>query len=102
MRDLCAGIGALEEPASGTTAAALALYLAGNGALAEAELVIEQGIEMRRPSRIDVAIEAADTATVRGRSCGTGAGGRVQPISITASRSSRRNLMGSHPLRASR
>jgi PhzF family phenazine biosynthesis protein len=33
VRDPCAALGALEEPASGTTVAALALYLAGRGAL---------------------------------------------------------------------
>jgi trans-2,3-dihydro-3-hydroxyanthranilate isomerase len=66
VRDLCAAIGALEEPASGTTAAALALYLADTGQLAGSELIVEQGIEMGRPSRIEVAVDAADTATVRG------------------------------------
>ena len=67
MRDLCAAIGALEEPASGTTAAALALYLAEHGQLSGPELVIEQGVEMGRPSRIEVTVDAPDTATVRGR-----------------------------------
>jgi predicted PhzF superfamily epimerase YddE/YHI9 len=66
VRDLCAGIGALEEPASGTTSAALALYLARHGLLAGSELVVEQGIEMGRSSRIDVDLEAPDIATVRG------------------------------------
>jgi hypothetical protein len=61
-----AAIGALEEPASGTTAAALALYLAAHGQLDEPNLVIEQGVEMGRPSRIDVTVDAPDTATVRG------------------------------------
>ena len=66
VRDLCAAIGALEEPASGTTAAALALYLAANGQLTGNELVVEQGIEMGRPSLIDVTVDPPDTATVRG------------------------------------
>jgi trans-2,3-dihydro-3-hydroxyanthranilate isomerase len=66
MRELCAAIGALEEPASGTTAAALALYLRANDHLDVPELVIEQGVEMGHPSRIDVTVDAPDTATVRG------------------------------------
>lgn len=57
----------LEEPASGTTtAAALPLYLAANGKLAGSNLVSEQGLEMGRPSRIDITVEAADIATIRG------------------------------------
>jgi trans-2,3-dihydro-3-hydroxyanthranilate isomerase len=66
VRDLCAAIGALEEPASGTTSAALALYLARNDALAQPDLVVEQGIEMGRPSRLDVCVETLDKATIRG------------------------------------
>ena len=66
VRDLCAAIGALEEPATGTTAGALALYLAAH-AEASGELVVEQGIEMGRPSRIDVAILGRQEAVVSGR-----------------------------------
>jgi len=58
MRDFCAPIGALEEPASGTTSAALADYLARHMALSEAaRVIIEQGAEMGRPSRIEVHVE---------------------------------------------
>jgi PhzF family phenazine biosynthesis protein len=67
VRDLCAGIGAVEEPASGTTSAALAFYLADHDLLTRPEVVIEQGIEMARPSRIEVLVEAADRVVVRGR-----------------------------------
>jgi PhzF family phenazine biosynthesis protein len=67
VRDLCAGIGALEEPASGTTSAALALYLTATGWMTTEMLVVEQGIEMRRPSRIDVTVLSPNIATVRGR-----------------------------------
>jgi trans-2,3-dihydro-3-hydroxyanthranilate isomerase len=66
MRDLCARIGALEEPASGTTAGALALYLAELGQLDGPELTIEQGVEMGRPSRIDVLVAASNAVVVRG------------------------------------
>jgi len=65
-RDLCAAIGAIEEPASGTTSGALALYLAHHGQLADSELVIEQGVEMERPSRIELAVTPPDLVTVRG------------------------------------
>jgi PhzF family phenazine biosynthesis protein len=67
MRDLCAGIGALEEPASGTTAGALALYLAEHDQVRGAKLAVDQGIEMGRPSRIEVVITAPDAITVRGQ-----------------------------------
>jgi len=67
LRDLCASIGALEEPASGTTSGALALYLRAHGWLTADALVVEQGIEMGRPSRIDVTLATADTVIVRGR-----------------------------------
>jgi trans-2,3-dihydro-3-hydroxyanthranilate isomerase len=66
IRDLCARIGALEEPASGTTAGALALYLDELGQLDSRELTIEQGVEMGRPSRIDVFVAAPDAVIVRG------------------------------------
>ncbi len=58
MRDFCAPIGALEEPASGTTSAALADYLTRHAAVSKpASLTVEQGVEMGRPSRIEVHVE---------------------------------------------
>jgi PhzF family phenazine biosynthesis protein len=66
VRDLCAGIGALEEPASGTTAGALALYLARHDQLDRPKLDIEQGVEMGRPSRLEVIVTAHDAVTIRG------------------------------------
>src|SRR5262249_2678467 len=66
-RDLCAAIGAIEEPASGTTSGALALYLAQHDQLADSELVLEQGVEMGRPSRIELAVTPPDLVTVRGQ-----------------------------------
>jgi trans-2,3-dihydro-3-hydroxyanthranilate isomerase len=63
MRDLCAPIGALEEPASGTTSAALASYLTRHAAIPEpASVIIEQGGEMGRPSRMEVKVQ-----TLRGQ-----------------------------------
>jgi PhzF family phenazine biosynthesis protein len=66
VRDLCARIGATEEPASGTTSAALALYLTQHRQLEGRELTIEQGVEMGRPSRIEVVVTAPDAVTIRG------------------------------------
>ena len=65
MRDLCAPIGALEEPASGTTSAALAAYLTWHAAASrDAPITIEQGVEMGRPSQIDVRIQTRRGQTV--------------------------------------
>jgi len=54
MRDLCARIGAVEEPASGTTCATLAFCLADRGWLdpTRPQLEIVMGVEMGRPSRL--------------------------------------------------
>jgi PhzF family phenazine biosynthesis protein len=58
MRDLCAPIGALEEPASGTTAAALGLYQRRHHRIGTVErMIVEQGLEMGRPSKIEVVLE---------------------------------------------
>ena len=59
MRDLCAGIGATEEPASGTTAATLAFVLANAGLLTSSRprLQVDMGMEMGRPSRLMVDLD---------------------------------------------
>jgi trans-2,3-dihydro-3-hydroxyanthranilate isomerase len=69
MRDLCAAIGATEEPASGTTSAALAFALADAGLLtgARARLRVDMGIEMGRPSRLSVDMDFADGRPVLAR-----------------------------------
>jgi trans-2,3-dihydro-3-hydroxyanthranilate isomerase len=75
MRDLCAPIGALEESASGTTSAALACYLTRRAAVAE--VTVEQGVEMGRPSRIEVQVEEQPgglVATVWGSAVKTASG----------------------------
>jgi trans-2,3-dihydro-3-hydroxyanthranilate isomerase len=61
MRDLCAGIGAVEEPASGTTSGALALALQWIGAVPDsATIAVTMGVEMGRPSRLGVRLESGD------------------------------------------
>jgi len=55
MRDLTTAIGATEEPASGTSSAALAEYSRVHNLFGQRRSVsIEQGVEMGRPSLIDV------------------------------------------------
>lgn len=58
MRDFCSGIGADEEPASGTTSGALTCYLFRHGFVpvdvsGEVRVHVEQGVEMGRPSQIE-------------------------------------------------
>lgn len=59
MRDLCAGIGATEEPASGTTTGTLAFALADAGVLTpqRPRVRMHMGIEMGRPSRLSVDLD---------------------------------------------
>jgi len=59
MRDLCAAIGAVEEPASGTTSGALALALANANVLTpqRPRLVVTMGVEMGRPSLLFVHVD---------------------------------------------
>src|SRR5262249_13192444 len=65
VRDLCARIGDLEEPASGTTAAALTAYLANH--MGRRRLQVHQGIEMGRPSLIETVVLEGGTIAIRGR-----------------------------------
>jgi trans-2,3-dihydro-3-hydroxyanthranilate isomerase len=79
MRDLTAPIGDIEEPASGTTASALAMYAVRHD-LADAgvNIEIEQGLDMGRPSRIDVTVDAlTGVARVRGEAIRTATGAFV-------------------------
>jgi trans-2,3-dihydro-3-hydroxyanthranilate isomerase len=65
------GLGVPEDPATGSAAGALGCYLVRNGKLAvsggRAEVVIEQGIEIGRPSIIyvDVAVTDGEISQVR-------------------------------------
>ena len=63
-RAFCTGAGVPEDPATGSAAGPLGIYLALHQALPEGsrEFVIEQGSEMGRPSRIVVEVEGADGA----------------------------------------
>ncbi len=67
--------GIREDPATGSAAGACGAYLAANGKLPAASFVIEQGIEMKHASRIEVTVEAEGKAakTVK-------VGGPVTPL----------------------
>lgn len=67
--------GIKEDPATGSAAGACGSYLAANGALPAPSFVIEQGIEMKHASRIEVSVDAEGKVpkTVR-------VGGRVTPL----------------------
>jgi trans-2,3-dihydro-3-hydroxyanthranilate isomerase len=65
LRDLCAPIGDLEEPASGTTAAAVADFLARHRGWRE--LAVRQGVAMGRPSLLRTHTRAHGAVHVIGR-----------------------------------
>ncbi len=76
MRDFCPAIGADEEPASGTTGCAVACYLARHGVLSsdargKLDVQVVQGVEMGRPSRLEIRVHLSDGVVrrvhVRGR-----------------------------------
>jgi trans-2,3-dihydro-3-hydroxyanthranilate isomerase len=50
--------GIREDPATGSAAGACGVFLAANGRLPAPSFVIEQGIEMKHASRIEVSVEA--------------------------------------------
>lgn len=68
------GVGISEDPATGTAAGPLAAHLVSQGILpAGKSLVIEQGYEMKRPSRIEVSVNG-DEVKVGGRCITVGEG----------------------------
>jgi PhzF family phenazine biosynthesis protein len=64
LRDLCAPIGDLEEPASGTTSAAVADFFARHRDVLE--LVVRQGEDMGRPSVLRTRVMAPSSVEVAG------------------------------------
>jgi trans-2,3-dihydro-3-hydroxyanthranilate isomerase len=73
------GSGVPEDPATGSAAVALGVYLVDRGLLpsdGEAAFTIYQGAEMHRPSRLEVEVRARSGAAVT-----TSVGGRVVPVS---------------------
>lgn len=73
------GVGVPEDPATGSAAVALAVYLVDRGVLpgeGESVFTVDQGAEMGRPSELEVEVTAAQGAAVR-----TSVGGRVIAVS---------------------
>ncbi|MFM8394953.1 MAG: PhzF family phenazine biosynthesis protein [Acidobacteriota bacterium] len=66
VRVLCPGLGITEDPATGSAAAALGGYLASRHSLATGSLrwTIEQGIEMGRPSSLEIAVDKLEGSIV--------------------------------------
>lgn len=71
------GVGVVEDPATGSAALGLGVYLAASGLLADGthDYVVEQGYEMGRPSTLTCRVEVQDGAAVR-----TTVSGSVVPI----------------------
>ena len=63
------GLGVPEDPATGSASGALGAYLVHYGIVSPrddvARVVVEQGLEIGRPSRIDVRVETAPDGSVR-------------------------------------
>lgn len=66
-------VGIAEDPATGSAAGPLACFLRARGALREQSLIVNQGIEMHRPSRIEVVLDH-DRVRVFGRAVLAGEG----------------------------
>jgi trans-2,3-dihydro-3-hydroxyanthranilate isomerase len=77
LRMFAPGVGVAEDPATGSAAVALAVFLTGRGQLAEGQtgFVVDQGRELGRPSELGVLVDVAAGATVR-----TSVYGAVAPV----------------------
>lgn len=78
VRVFAPGLGVPEDPATGSAAVALAVFLRARGALpaeGSSAFLVEQGIELGRPSRLDVRVRARG-----GRVVETTVGGGVVPV----------------------
>jgi trans-2,3-dihydro-3-hydroxyanthranilate isomerase len=71
------GVGVLEDPATGSAALGLGVYLAASGLLQDGrhDYVVEQGHEMGRPSTLTCSVDVQDGVAVR-----TTVSGSVVPI----------------------
>ena len=74
-RAFCPGAGVPEDPATGSAAGPLGIYLALHGALpgGAPRFFIDQGIEMGRPSEIEVTVERGSGRRARPASASPGA-----------------------------
>jgi trans-2,3-dihydro-3-hydroxyanthranilate isomerase len=75
-RVFAGGVGVLEDPATGSAALGLGVYLAQSGLLPEGgDYVVSQGAELGRPSTLYCAVTVQDGEVVR-----TSVSGRVAPV----------------------
>jgi len=68
VRVLCPGVGVQEDPATGSAALGLGVWLVGSGLLPGdglSKYAIRQGVEMHRPSQIDCTVIAEAGAAVK-------------------------------------
>jgi trans-2,3-dihydro-3-hydroxyanthranilate isomerase len=65
-RVFCPEVGVVEDPATGSAGVALAVFLAGRGVLPDGwtTLAVEQGVQIGRPSRLEVLVRADGGAAV--------------------------------------
>jgi trans-2,3-dihydro-3-hydroxyanthranilate isomerase len=75
-RVFAGGVGVLEDPATGSAALGLGVYLAGSGLLSRGgDYVVRQGREMGRPSTLPCSVTVEEGDVVR-----TAVSGRVTPV----------------------
>ncbi len=76
-RVFCGGIGVAEDPATGSAALGLGVYLAATGLLGDGEhlYVVQQGYELGRPSTLTCTVDVVGGTAVR-----TTVGGSVVPV----------------------
>jgi trans-2,3-dihydro-3-hydroxyanthranilate isomerase len=67
LRMFAPAVGVAEDPATGSAALALSVFLAGRGQLADGQtgFVVDQGVELGRPSRLGVLVEVVAGVAVR-------------------------------------
>jgi trans-2,3-dihydro-3-hydroxyanthranilate isomerase len=67
LRMFAPGVGVTEDPATGSAAVALGVFLTGRGLLADGQtgFVVDQGAELGRPSRLGVLVQVDAGAAVR-------------------------------------
>jgi trans-2,3-dihydro-3-hydroxyanthranilate isomerase len=77
VRVFCPQVGVLEDPATGSAGVALGVFLGDRGALAEGSttLLVAQGAELGRPSRLEVQVCVAGGVTAE-----TGVRGEVRMV----------------------
>jgi trans-2,3-dihydro-3-hydroxyanthranilate isomerase len=71
-RAFAGGVGVAEDPATGSAALGLGVYLVTTGLLPDGgPYTVSQGVEMGRPSRLDCVVEVADGAVVAAQVSGS-------------------------------